>query len=196
MTPLIKKCVLFVSLLSVTTAYSQQFNLPVPKDWKTESFTLPVDFAPNIPYAGVEELRFSPGWGTPGSEELWSYCFLWWIEGDVAITASNLKNHLEDYFGGLVNRNITNRKIESAKVVPTRAKFRQMTNTSGNYFVGTVSMLDYMSQKPIVLNIKVQKTYCKAQNREAVFFSVSPQPQDHRLWKEFGNIWAGFACNN
>ncbi|MBT1702233.1 hypothetical protein [Chryseosolibacter indicus] len=192
---IIRYVLCLVLSISSLISYAQTVNLPCPKGWSTESFKLPVDFAPNIPYSGIEELRFSPGWGTPGNEELWSYCYLWWIDGEVEVTASNLKNHLEDYYNGLVSRNVASRKIETSKVVPTKARFKQVTDASGNYFVGTVSMLDYMSEKPIVLNIKVNKTFCKEHNKEAVFFSISPQSKEHRVWKELDQIWAGFQCS-
>ncbi|MGL6267834.1 MAG: hypothetical protein ACRC2O_07895, partial [Chitinophagaceae bacterium] len=59
------------------------YTLPVPKDWTIERFPIPISFAPQIPYRGVEDIRFTPGWGKKISEEYWSYAFLWYLEGEV-----------------------------------------------------------------------------------------------------------------
>jgi hypothetical protein len=37
------------------------YTLPLPKDWTIERFLIPISFAPEIPYTGVEDIRFSPG---------------------------------------------------------------------------------------------------------------------------------------
>jgi hypothetical protein len=36
------------------------FYMPVPDGWRTETIPFPLDFAPELKYEGVEELRFSP----------------------------------------------------------------------------------------------------------------------------------------
>jgi hypothetical protein len=52
------------------------YTLPVPKDWTIERFPIPIIFAPQMPYKGIEEISFTPGWGKINSEEYWSYAFL------------------------------------------------------------------------------------------------------------------------
>ena len=32
------------------------------KGWDVERFLIPISFAPTIPYKGVEDIRFTPGW--------------------------------------------------------------------------------------------------------------------------------------
>lgn len=44
------------------------YQLPVPKDWTIERFLIPISFAPQIPYKGVEDIRFTPGWGKVDSD--------------------------------------------------------------------------------------------------------------------------------
>ena len=39
-------------------------------------------FAPSIKYKGVEDIRFTPGWGKAGSEEYWTYAFLWFLDDE------------------------------------------------------------------------------------------------------------------
>ena len=35
--------------------------LPAPDEWRKETFKFPLQFAPGIPYEGLENVRFSPG---------------------------------------------------------------------------------------------------------------------------------------
>lgn len=175
--------------------FSQDHVLPSPKDWPTETINFPIEFAPHIPFIGTEELRFTPGWGDTQSDQLWSYCFLWWVRADSKLDAASLKKYLEEYYGGLVSRNIDRRHIPADKIVPTVAHVVETKNSS-KPFTATVDMLDYLSQKPVQLLITVEVTTCDANKRKGFFFSVSPQPYNHPIWKEFNSIWSGFECGN
>ena len=61
-------------------------------------------------------------------------------------------------------------------------------------FTGTVSMLDYMQQKPIVLNCKMHLASCPGENKTFVFYELSPQPFSHTVWLGFGTLWSDFKC--
>src|SRR5262249_29244884 len=152
---------------------AQEHTLPVPKDWSTETFPIPIEFAPNIPYVGEEELRFSPGWGDTTSVQRWSYCFLWWIKADSKLDAASFKKYMEEYYGGLVGRNIERRKIPAHKIVPTKATITTNKNASLPY-AATVDMLDYMRQKPMKLSIDVHIQECTSNGKKGIFFAVSP----------------------
>lgn len=175
-------------------ATAQSYYLPTPEGWEPETFSFPIEFAPNIPFSGQEEVRFTPGWGNTASEELWSYCFVWWINGDSKIDAPSLKKYLEEYYNGLVSRNIIKRKIDSAKVVPTVATVLESGQKPSHEFTASVDMLDYMSVRPVKLNIKVHVKDCLVEGKKAVFFSISPQPLSHRIWKQFAEVKEGFKC--
>ncbi len=41
--------------------YQPTYNLVQPEGWGIERFGIPIDFAPTIPYSGVEDIRFTPG---------------------------------------------------------------------------------------------------------------------------------------
>ena len=53
---------LLITLLA-NNSVGQSFVLPAPDGWGKETISFPIDFAPDIPYVGTEELRFTPGWG-------------------------------------------------------------------------------------------------------------------------------------
>src|SRR3954454_16520002 len=103
------------------TTWIPPYSLSIPKQWNVERFSLPADFAPAMTYKGVEDLRFTPGWGDSTSQEYWSYAYLWWMEGTSPIDAVTLQDNLKALYSGLVNRNIVSRKIPESKQVPTTA---------------------------------------------------------------------------
>lgn len=158
----------------------------------------PIDFAPEIPYNGVEDVRFTPGWDNEKSEQYWSYSYLWWLQGKQKINAALLQKYLEACYQGLVGRNITRRNIPADKVVPTKVaieRTKKEADEAGPYS-GTIRMLDYMAQKPIILNFLVQVRNCKAQNKTAVFIQISPQPYTHPLWDDLNRITRPFDGGN
>jgi len=166
--------------------WTASYKLDIPKGWGTEHFAFPFDFAPQIPYKGVEDLRFAPGWEDGASEEHWAYAYLWWLEGRPRLTAEKLQTHLQDYYNGLVGRNIAPRKIPREKLIPAKASLKAVATAPGDKatFAGTVVMLDYLTQTPMTLNVLIHWKDLPLPDRSAVFFEVSPRATDHRIWTQ------------
>jgi hypothetical protein len=172
------------------------YTLPIPKDWTIERFLIPIGFAPQIPYKGVEDIRFTPGWGKVKSDEYWSYAFLWYLEGDFKIDSKIINSNLKDYYTGLIAINGSN--IPEEKVIPVVTSFKEVEKDTGDsktYF-GTIKMLDYMEQKPIVLNCKVHLKSCPGENKTFIFFELSPKPLSHYIWLSLDKLWLDFKCKN
>jgi len=169
------------------------YKLDIPQGWGTERFPFPFDFAPQIPYRGVEELRFAPGWGDGASEEHWAYAFVWWLEGKPSFTAEKLETHLQDYYNGLVGRNIEPRKIPREKVTPVKADLKAVPAVAGDKatFSGTVAMLDYLTQTPMTLHVVVHWKDLHVPDRSALFFEISPRPLNHRVWTQLDQLNKG-----
>src|SRR5262245_20675324 len=74
---------------------------PIPPGWKHETFKLPPEFAPTLPYHGTEELRFMPGFFSPTAPDYWSYEFVWWLDQPPSFDAEGLAANLTTYFRGL-----------------------------------------------------------------------------------------------
>lgn len=174
------------------------YNLIVPARWGKESFSLPPDFASQITYRGLEEVRFSPGWGDIESEEHWSYSFLWWLDGKPKIEPSILQSNLTAYYSGLVARNITSRNIPVDKIVPTIVSVKKIKTTSNDLetYNGTISMLDYHAQQPITLNCLIHVKGIQNSNHSAIYFEISPQPFSHSVWKKMNEIGESFDAKN
>jgi hypothetical protein len=170
------------------------YKLSIPKDWTIERFLIPISFAPQIPYKGVEDIRFAPGWGNIKSDEYWSYAFLWWLDGKVKLDASIINNNLKAYYTGLIG--INGRDIPGEKLIPVITAFKEVKKQKGDAktFAGTISMLDYMTQKPITLNGKAHLKSCAGENKTFIFYELSPQPLSHAIWLSLDKLWLDFNC--
>lgn len=173
------------------------YTLAFPKGWDVERFLIPIEFAPSIPYKGMEDIRFTPGWGNAKSNEYWSYAFLWYLEGKPPINAATVAGNLKAYYTGLIGRNIAPRKIPAEKIFPVKTEIKGTPADPGDAhtFKGTVYMLDYMEQKPITLNCIVHIRYCPGKNYSFVFTEISPRPYDDTLWESLNGLWTGFNCD-
>lgn len=173
------------------------YHLLIPKGWEIERFPIPIEFAPEINYKGVEDVRFAPGWGAEKSEDYWSYTYLWWLEGEQKIDATVLQKNLKAYYEGLVGRNIISRNIPTGKIVPTNVivKNQKAGENSSGLYNGTIDMLDYMTQKPMRLHFLAQVQNCESHNHTAVFIEISPKPYSHPIWKEMNRIKVSFNCD-
>jgi hypothetical protein len=173
------------------------YTLNIPENWTTERFSIPIDFAPSIPYNGIEELRFAPGWANATSEDYWTYSYLWFLDEKITFDAKTVADNLEAYYTGLVDRNIDKRKIQEEKVFPVKATFALVESQAGDLstFKGSVHMLDYMAQQPITLNFIVHVKECPGKNNTFVFYEVSPQAETHTIWRTLNRIWTEFECD-
>ena len=172
--------------------WESPYTLPVPKDWAVERFQIPISFAPQIPYKGVEDIRFTPGWAKANSDEYWSYAFLWYLEGNVNMDTETLNRNLKAYYTGLVN--VNGGKIPKEKVIPVEASFMVVRKDTGDLktFAGEISMLDYMGKMPIVLHCKVHIKSCTGENKRFIFYELSPKPLSHNIWLSLDKLWYEF----
>ncbi|SHG43670.1 hypothetical protein SAMN04488109_0269 [Chryseolinea serpens] len=178
--------------------YDPAYALAIPQGWGVERMGIPIEFAPSIPYKGVEDLRFNPGWSDPKSNGYWTYAFLWHLEGRPESSPQTIEKNLTAYYNGLVGRNIERRKIPKEKLVQIKAKIKQITTDKGDLqtYSGTIDMLDYMAQMPITLNCIVHIKLCpQEQNNTFMFYELSPRPPADDIWKELQNLWTTFECS-
>jgi hypothetical protein len=170
------------------------YSLPIPKDWTIERFLIPISFAPQISYKGVEDIRFTPGWGKAKSDEYWSYAFLWYLEGEIKIDPEIIDSNLKAYYTGLIASN--GRAIPVEKLIPVVTSFKEAQADNGDLktYIGTIQMLDYMEQKPMILNCKAHLISCPGENKTFVFYELSPQPLSHSIWQSLDKLWLDFKC--
>jgi len=206
---MMKNVVVFIFCLIFFCTYGQEattefdghkwqapYHLPMPTGWNFERFLIPISFAPEISYKGVEDIRFTPGWANAKSEEYWTYAFLWYLDSapktDVKIIAKNLTA----YYTGLIKSNTANANVSSEKLIPVTASFKKIQTDKGDLetYTGTIEMLDYMQKKPITLNCRVHLKSCKEQDKFVLFYELSPKPFTHSNWTNLNQLWLDFNC--
>ena len=174
------------------------YDLPVPKGWTIERFLIPISFAPQIPYKGVEDIRFAPGWGNVKSDEYWTYAFLWYLDSPPETDAKIIAGNLEAYYSGLIISNTDSTRSAADKPIPVTASFKKTPAAEGDLetYSGTVEMTDYMTRKPIILNCIVHLKACHEDNKTILFYELSPKPFTHKNWSGLNQLWLDFRCKN
>lgn len=178
----------------------QSYVLKTPEDWRSEIIPFPIDFAPDIKYTGVEELRFSPGMFENTSETHFTYVIIWWLDGRQEIDEKNLSSDLEHYFRGLcstisegknteyqADRIQANIKESARKIISDR--------TDQKFFKGTVHTYDaFTDWKLLKLNFEIHSWYCADSKKTAAFFGISPKPADAQIWQILRDISKSVKC--
>jgi len=172
--------------------WNAPYQLSIPKDWTIERFLIPISFAPQISYKGVEDIRFPPGWGKTDSEEYWSYAFLWYLDGNVTLDVKTIEKNLKAYYTGLIKINGNN--IPADKIIPVETSFKKNNteHSDKETYEGTIKMLDYMQQKPVMLYCKVHMKKYDGEDKTFIFYELSPQPATHKIWKDLHQLWMEF----
>ncbi len=172
------------------------YHLSIPRGWNVERFLIPISFAPQIEYKGVEDIRFAPGWGKVSSDEYWTYAFLWYLEGSPQIDASVIAGNLKTYYTGLIEINRASDSIPAAILSPVLTSFTETTTEKGDLktYTGTVEMMDYMQHQPIMLNCIAHWKFCPDEKRTILYFALSPKPLSHTNWVNLNTIWQDFTC--
>jgi hypothetical protein len=167
------------------------YSLPLPEKWKSETIPFPIDFAPSIPYQGIEEIRFTPDWGDAKSNEYWSYTFLWFVDGTPQVNAGLLSTYLTAYFDGLYHSN--NKKITDGTGF-TKVSLEKMATITGDQetYSGKISTLNFLTQKPIEFFTTIHIQNYTNSKASALFFEISPKPYKNSVWQELDQIVQGF----
>ncbi|WP_299767165.1 hypothetical protein [uncultured Dokdonia sp.] len=185
---------LFLYVFIAQSAFTQEEELllKIDEPWRSEQLTFPIAFAPSLDYKGIEEVRFAKGWGTPDSEEFWTYTFLWYLDEDPSVTATRLEKDIEAYFNGLmalVGKGNGLTDIPNANVV-----FVPENSNEGSY-IGKAKIFDAFFTKDIqTLHIKAVSGFCEETNKYTVLFTFSPKTFDHSIWKTLNGITLTVAC--
>lgn len=171
------------------------YHLPTPTGWNTERFLIPINFAPQISYQGVEDIRFSPGWAKRTSDEYWTYAFLWYLDKLPETNAGIIAGNLKAYYAGLVKSNTDSAKAATTKVIPVTTSFKKSRTEKGDRetYTGTVNMTDYMQRQPITLNCIVHVKSCKG-GKSILFYELSPKSFTHPNWINLNQLWLDFTC--
>ncbi|MFN0243542.1 MAG: hypothetical protein ACKVWV_11675 [Planctomycetota bacterium] len=175
------------------TEPSSDFDWPVPVGWAQETIPFPLDFAPELPYRGLEELRFAPGFFTTSADTYWSYAFVWWIEDPPSFEPSSISAALREYFRGLA---LAVGK-DKFSMDPERFQVELAPKSEGGreVLVGQVHSYDpFVTGEPIVLNVEVSRRSCPRAAHTAILFLLSPKSMDDAVWTELRACGSALHC--
>jgi hypothetical protein len=113
------------------------------------------------------------------------------------INTDTIRAYLKEYYTGLISSNIEKRKIPRDKIFEPVIAMEKVkaTHEDMETFSGTVHMLDYMLQEPIMLNCIIHVRTCPSQKDLYVFHELSPKPVTDPVWKGLDELWMGFECD-
>lgn len=155
--------------------------------WGKEIIKMPIHFAPQIPFVGVEEIRFAPGWSKQADDGFWSYAFVWDIDLNQKLSTTDIEAYLQYYFDGLMD--VVNK--DKDKIVPkTIAVFlTKENNTEVHEFVGKLQIYNSFHTKDIMmLYCTVQQYYCTEKKKSMVMFRFSPKEFKHAIWNQLNAV--------
>jgi hypothetical protein len=160
--------------------------------WQAETFALPPAFAPELP-KGTESLRFAPGWRDPSAEGFWSYAFVMWIdESAPPLDAARIDDLLEKYYNGLMT-SFAAGKGKDISGTPARV---DVVRTAPNRYEARMHLIDaFATFEPIDLRVLVD-TVAETDTRAILRIRVSPQPQEHAIWRSLNAAIASIPARD
>lgn len=183
----IKLGLIWVVLFVSVTVIGQEHKtiLEAPSDWKSEIIPFPLRFAPEIDLVGYEDLRFTPNWNKPESDEFWTYMFVWYVANDKTITKEKLTTYFNSYYDGLMN-------VKYQDIEPTETIFK----ATNNGFIGKMKVYDnFFTKNYMTLNVKITHINDPQTEKQLIRCELSPQAFDHKIWDALNEVKVLLNCN-
>jgi hypothetical protein len=187
--------ILILFFLRIGISFSQEYEtvLSSPDNWQGEIIPFPLGFAQEIDFEGFEDLRFSPGWNDPNSQEFWTYMFVWYVEKVSPMTESKLTEYFNLYYDGLMGIDDNNRDTTNSNQLDKTICLFVKTDEG---FDGKMRTYDrFFTKDYITLNIKVKESFCPETNKQIIRFDISPKDFDHEVWGIFDDVSLKVKCN-
>jgi hypothetical protein len=163
--------------------FKQPYVFPLTRGWTQERTGLPPAFSPNVPYRGVEEIHFPPGWNDSTKSSYWTVSYLFRLAGKPGVNTTMLNSLLDTYFNGLIADNARRRHIPAEKLVAVNAHVSPQKKMPGDYatYSGSIRSLDYFKQLPIVLNCRIHLKPSAAAT--PLLIEISLQGFEQPIWQ-------------
>ncbi len=161
-------------------------------NWRSEVIEFPLEFAPSLQFLGTEYVRFSPGWGEQDAPDYFSYAFLWVLEQDIMLSSKKIETYMEKYFNGLMTTVSKSDQNSLQKNIVSKAFFEKIND---EMYVGKILTYDaFTTKKEVSLNVIVNYSFCKLQNKHCILFTISPQTPEHQIWKKMKKLSIDIQC--
>ena len=186
-------CAVIISKVICAQKQTAQL-LKEPANWQFERFTLPPEFAPNIPYKGIEELRFSPGMFVKDSANYFTYAFVAELDNISSISQDDINNYLLGYFKGLCSSTAKQRNlsIDSSKILVSVDK-NQGTGKDVHYNATLDIFGVFTDGAPVRLNMEIKVLNDKSISKIYLVFIASPLNKSDQVWAKLRSIQNNFT---
>ncbi len=177
-------CLLLVlSSFIVFSQIDEEKSILTDSNWNKEIIEFPVDWAPKVDLNGFEELRFSPYWSNPKSDQFWSLIMAWNVKRKKPLTVKEIEQNFEGYFEGLMIPN----HWKTTFPRPNALFLSKGGNTTN--ITGKMKLFDgFHTGKMIELNIAVSQYFNKKEGKSTLLFRISPKSFDNAIWKLLRSI--------
>jgi len=184
-------CAILISIALFAQNQTAQL-LKEPRNWQFERFALPPEFAQNIPYKGVEELRFSPGMFVKDSTTYFTYAFVAELTNVNSVSQDAIRNYLINYFKGLCGSTAKQRhlSIDTSKIDVAIERRQNAGNEA--FYDATLNIFGVFTDgAPVKLNAEIKVMNDKASKIYLVFIA-SPLDKTNNVWNELHSIQKEF----
>ena len=184
-------CAILISIALFAQNQTAQL-LKEPANWQFERFALPPEFAQNIPYKGVEELRFSPGMFVKDSTTYFTYAFVAELTNVNSVSQDAIRNYLINYFKGLCGSTAKQRhlSIDTSKIDVAIERRQNAGNEA--FYDATLNIFGVFTDgAPVKLNAEIKVMNDKASKIYLVFIA-SPLDKTNNVWNELHSIQKEF----
>ena len=192
-----KKTIVIAAIIMSEALFAQNQTaqlLKQPANWQFERFALPPEFAPNIPYKGVEELRFSPGMFVKDSAGYFTYAFVAELDNINSISQDNIKDYLFEYFKGLCSSTAKQRKlsIDTSKI--TVSSDKNASAGKDAHYNATLDIFGVFADgAPVRLDMEIKVMNDKAASKIYLVFIGSPLNKSDEVWAKLRSIQNNFT---
>lgn len=195
---------LLLTLAMIASVYAQEtivmpYHLAAPQGWGKETIPLPPEFAPDMKWHGIEELRFAPNFLKPDSTTFFSYALLFWLPDTVKVDSATLQSELLVYYQGLAKAVSEGKEQKIDVATFTMAvngaatkPARRPNGKAVTAFDGELRWIEpFTTGKSQTLYMEIHAWHEAKQKSRCVFICASPRPQTAAIWKSMREIREG-----
>ena len=165
------------------------FTWPAPEGWKKETIPFPLDFAPDLPHRGAEEIRFAPHFFDPAAPTYFSYSFAWVIDDPAPPPADQLSAEFRRYFAGLMGEV----GKEKGAAYPASAFDARVDSDRAGHYGGVIHAVDAFGDgRPLVLHLDAQSSTCR--KKTVLLVTLSPKDPDDAVFAALLAQRGTFRC--
>ena len=161
-----------------------------PADWRYEYIPFPLDFAPDLPYTGFEELRFAPGMFDTLAADYFTYTFAISLTNQQPLSGKELSGFLTSYYKGLYAAVADAKKLlADTGAIAVSIQSTTGTPTTTQAFAIEVLWVDaFTNNKPVRLHMQLEQHHNPKTNSCQLLALVSPQAPGTAIWERLRAI--------